>query len=610
VKADNRRQIVAIIVGIAVATATAARAQTLYYDGDGNPANNNVNGSGLGAATFGATGKWQTANSWWDGVSATNQNWVDGATAVFAGNPGRLQLSNNVTAGAAQFNAAGYTIDIGYSNNSANAYSLTLSNVTGQAATILDSSGIAGYPAVSIGVPAGTTNEWDGKVSSGRMQITKFGAGTLNTTNQWQVTGTYGQPAFSVSGGRLNLIGNAGCNAGGCRVYVYNGCTLDVGANPMSARDWENYYGGTITSTNSGSITHASNFDQMNNWGTLAGNLSVILAGSGQTGKAHIFAAANTYSGGTYLTGAENEPLLVQNDAGLGTGRVLLSNNSGTTTLNLLSANPSVGSLESTNDPAGAKKVNLGNAGNSLASGYLIATWATGTNLLTLGMAANSTTNLSVGQAITSANSIPANSVITAIIDGLNFTINQNTTNAKSNQHIGSSPINTVLTVGSLNGANDVFAGTIADVPVTTNSVVKVGTGTWTLSGTNSYSGSTTVSNGTLVLNGSLASGRVAVKGGTFTGSGTLNFRLGATPALMTLTSGTLNVSNLTLNLTGSLTTNHYMIVDYSAGGSFITTAGGAFGSVSNLPAGYTLVNAAGKVTLQPKPSGTVLLLR
>jgi autotransporter-associated beta strand protein len=53
-------------------------------------------------------------------------------------------------------------------------------------------------------------------------------------------------------------------------------------------------------------------------------------------------------------------------------------------------------------------------------------------------------------------------------------------------------------------------------------SIVKEGSGTWTLGGANSYEGTTTVSSGTLLVNGSTATGTVRVgTGGTLGGTGT-----------------------------------------------------------------------------------------
>jgi len=84
------------------------------------------------------------------------------------------------------------------------------------------------------------------------------------------------------------------------------------------------------------------------------------------------------------------------------------------------------------------------------------------------------------------------------------------------------SPANTTWRVGGKN-TSATFAGTIANDA----SLIKVGTGTWTLTGANTYSGGTVVNSGTLLVNNTsgngTGSGAVAVSGGTLGGSGTIN---------------------------------------------------------------------------------------
>jgi fibronectin-binding autotransporter adhesin len=75
------------------------------------------------------------------------------------------------------------------------------------------------------------------------------------------------------------------------------------------------------------------------------------------------------------------------------------------------------------------------------------------------------------------------------------------------------SAINPTWRVGFKN-TSQTFAGTIANDGLT--SVIKVGTGTWTLSGFNIYTGPTTISNGVLEVTGSLASTNIAVVSGAF----------------------------------------------------------------------------------------------
>jgi outer membrane autotransporter protein len=80
------------------------------------------------------------------------------------------------------------------------------------------------------------------------------------------------------------------------------------------------------------------------------------------------------------------------------------------------------------------------------------------------------------------------------------------------------------LTVGS-NNLSTALGGVISDGGTaggSGGSLVKVGTGTLSLTGNNTYTGPTTVNGGTLSVNGSLASSVTVNSGGTLAGSGTV----------------------------------------------------------------------------------------
>ena len=164
----------------------------------------------------------------------------------------------------------------------------------------------------------------------------------------------------------------------------------------------------------------------------------------------------------------------------------------------------------------------------------------------------------------------------------------------------------TINTAGSNYTCKCVITGAV--------SVVKTGLGTQTLIGTNVYTGSTTVTGGMLTNNGALANANVSVAGGTLSGSGSLIFHLSATPDKMTLSSGTLNVSNLNIRFTGTPTLKKYTVVDYSSGLGTFTTSGTTnfFASVTNIPSGYKWLNdtSAKKLYLFTPPLGTALMFR
>ena len=110
------------------------------------------------------------------------------------------------------------------------------------------------------------------------------------------------------------------------------------------------------------------------------------------------------------------------------------------------------------------------------------------------------------------------------------------------------------LTVGSLGTSTEV-SGAITGVG---GSLVKVGTGTLTLSGVNTYTGSTTINAGELAVNGSIASSSLTTvnSGATLSGSGfvgptTIN-NMGTIAPGNSSTIGTLNVNGTYTQMAGS----------------------------------------------------------
>jgi len=147
--------------------------------------------------------------------------------------------------------------------------------------------------------------------------------------------------------------------------------------------------------------------------------------------------------------------------------------------------------------------------------------------------------------------------------------------------------------------------------------------GTWGMIDTDDYGSDhyyLDVDAGTVEVTGTINGSVINVNGGTFKGgSGTVGYYIdGADSDVITLgASGTLNISGLTINfieLTGGVTEDEYVLVDYSAGGTLTTATNGAtddtFFNATNLPAGYSIVNdtANSQIKLVPEPASAVLL--
>ncbi len=106
---------------------------------------------------------------------------------------------------------------------------------------------------------------------------------------------------------------------------------------------------------------------------------------------------------------------------------------------------------------------------------------------------------------------------------------------------------------------NDIFYSATAS-NMQTFSIVKDGTGSWTMTGTNTYGGGTTINDGTLIINtvGALGTGAVTINGGTFDMGGL------AFAQTISMTSGNLSnagqfASTVSINQTGKTATTMNM---------------------------------------------------
>ena len=169
-------------------------------------------------------------------------------------------------------------------------------------------------------------------------------------------------------------------------------------------------------------------------------------------------------------------------------------------------------------------------------------------------------------------------------------------------------------------GGSYTYGGVIANIigaGTSTMALVKNGTGTQTLTGTNTFSGNTTVNAGTLALSasGQFVSGTILINnGGTFT-TGTTSTIGGSAAIVVTGGSATLSGTN---TRTGATTVNGgTLTLDYGttntaklASGAVLTLAGGATialtGGTTTDVASSTTLNAGG--TQITRTSGTARL--
>ena len=191
-----------------------------------------------------------------------------------------------------------------------------------------------------------------------------------------------------------------------------------------------------------------------------------------------------------------------------------------------------------------------------------------------------------------------------------------------------SADTNTTVSIGSLQGSGNVFlgarylitgtnnlsttfSGTIQSTAFATGGLTKIGTGTFTLSGSNTYSGTTTVSAGALLVNGftGTSSPVMVSAGATLGGSGNAqgavtvaggaNFIPGSGTS-----AGTLTVGSLTLNSTSQVSYFLGQPGVVGGGSNSLTivngnlTLDGTLGFLNTVASGtYRLFNYSGTLT-------------
>ncbi|WP_208511722.1 autotransporter-associated beta strand repeat-containing protein [Variovorax paradoxus] len=560
----------------------------------------------------GGTGTWRAGGPgdyWTDANGLANGTWVQDGFAVFAGKAGTVTVDNKgaggaVRIGGAQFAVDGYTVDgaaltmntpgsvirVGDGTAAGAGMSATINAaLTGTGGLVKDdlgtlvlggSNSYAGGTTVKGGVLQITADANLGKAGTGLGLdggTLRIGAGAANFVSTRAV-------ALGTGGGTVDLGSNS-FGIGGA-VSGKGALTVTGKGGTLSLAQAGSYSGGTvlrdgaaITTTASGALGSGAVLQQGNDTSlTLLGSASggsnsytVGRAGSSDDGNMLLFgqtataAAANIVVNGKGWQSATTNELQFGTSAGAGSAT--LANAGGV--IRFVSAS-SAGTATISNGDKGllafAGAATAGSAKIANASGGLVAFFDSASGAKsTLANAAGGVVDVSV---LTSKAGIELGSLSGAggIVLGA-----------------------TQLTLGGLN-AGDTISGVVSDKGSvfaqpgsgTGGSIVKVGSGTLSLSGANTYTGGTTVAGGTLATNNT---------SGSATGTGAVQVQSGATLAGTGSISGAVNIAKGgvlsagnggagTLTV-GSLSLANGAVLNYDLGQAGV--AGGALNDLVNV---------------------------
>jgi len=582
----------------------------------------------------------------WTGLDSGN--WVVGTTGpshnwklITLGTPtdyiqGDTVLFDDSATGSTTVNisAANVSPTLTTFNNSALNYTLTSGGGFGIASGGLTKSGTGTLTISNTNTFSGATTVNGGIINY--QNATSFGGSSAITVNAGGTIQVQGGLAGGSSA--LTLAGSGAANATGALESVsgnnsYAGL-VTLGGNTVITSDTGT---GTLTLSNAGAIT-GSGYNL-----TLSGSGNGSIAGGIQTGAGGVtmngsgtwaLSGAGSYSGGTTINSGGT--IAVGNNSALGTGTLTLNGG----TLSDTSAGASIGNnvvigsnggsivtggadLSLTGTLSGAGNVNI-----PTTAAIKSLNWNFAANTMTSGTitVANGGGNTQVFRLNSpAATSAALDWVLGGASDRGNLMGAAGTYNFGSlagsgllwDNFLASNQAVIVSIGGDNNSAN--FTGQIRTQGATV-SVIKIGTGTETLSGANNYNGGTTLTSGTLQLGNTSAlgatTGALAVNGGTLDLHGfspTVGVLSGSsggrittlTSGLVTLTSSSasssayaggitdgsgqaaLTVKGGTLNLSGS---SNYTGATNVTGGTLIVS-----GSLS----GATAVTVASGATME-----------
>ncbi|SDT88493.1 PEP-CTERM protein-sorting domain-containing protein [Verrucomicrobium sp. GAS474] len=531
-----------------------------------------LSGTSARAATYtwtptaaGTAYTWTTAANWGGTAYPNAIGDVANLTLNLAGSQ-TITLDAPITLGSLTFNNTTNGSNYLFTLAGSATNTLTLQAASGSALLVSNASRTANTNVVSAPVVLGssTTIETDANLTlsgsittTGGSGITKTGAGTLT------LSGTTYAGAIDVSAGTLVLAisGSTQPTTSASSIVVESGAMASTGAsqnvtigaltlNGGTFSQAYTYIYGTITMTGGtlqGTTGAASWFG--NSVVTLASATTSTMAANMSGASAKTFTVAD---------GAAAVDLLFSgafsgSSAGVikaGAGWMTLSGlNSYTGATAIQAGTLSVSTLNSVS--GGVAKSSLG-APVTVANGT-IAIGAT----MTTGTLVDTGTGETTDRVINLAGTTGGATLDQSGTGALKFTSDFTATGAGSK---------TLTLQGSTSGTGEVAGAIVNNSTTNKTSILKAGTGTWTLSGTNTYTGATTVNAGTLLVNGSLASGSVVSVKSTTTGNAILG-GIGTINGATTVGAGTAGTSIVNAGNAGAVGTLNF------AGGLTFTTS-------------------------------------
>ncbi|SNT18069.1 MULTISPECIES: autotransporter-associated beta strand repeat-containing protein, partial [unclassified Azospirillum] len=376
---------------------------------------------------------------------------------------------------------------------------------------------------------------------AGSYALTLSGAVDLGGADRTIDNGLNVDLTFSgaISNGSLTIGGTSGTGAvilSGTNTYTnttISGGNTSTNSNILSVASADNLGTGTITVNGAGAvlkITSASTFAKDIAIGSSGGRLdtsaavtlSGIVSGTGALTKAGAgtltLSGTNTHSGAVTVSAGT---LALSGGSSIADSSAVTVDSGAT--LSLTGGAETIGSLSGAGSVSLSYGLTVGGANTSTTfSGVISSTNTSGITKVGTGTLTLTGTNTYTGSTSVSAGGLTLNAGEGALADTSAVTVAADATlTVTANDTIGSlAGAGTVALGGSLltfggDDTSTTFSGTITGA--TGGSIKKLGTGTFTLSGTNSYVGGTDLAAGTIVAGtvGALGSGGISFSAGT-----------------------------------------------------------------------------------------------